>query len=45
VQKKIEALGKRIVAKHGRRFVMELIKWLGKHLPPPDETQSSKHKS
>jgi hypothetical protein len=45
VQKKMEALGKQIVANHGRLFVQELIKWLGKHLPPSDKTQSSKHKS
>lgn len=33
-KEQIEALGKQIVAKHDRRFVKELIKWLGKNLPP-----------
>jgi hypothetical protein len=44
-QKKIEALGKRIVEKHSRRFVMELIKWLNQHLPSRRDTQPGKGKS
>jgi hypothetical protein len=44
-KQQIEAVGKRIVANHDRRFVKALIVWLGKHLPPRHRTQPSKHKS
>jgi len=39
-KEKMEALGKQIVADHGRLFVQELIKWLNQHLPPRRATQS-----
>jgi hypothetical protein len=44
-KQQIEALGKRIVANHDRKFVKALIKWLNQHLPSRRDTQQGKGKS